>query len=109
MTKERINVAIAEALGKRLRPCGCGCGTAVEVFSDNSTCAIPNYTSDLNAMHEAENSVVFRAEYGEGLKYSQTLRRITESDRSTERWQWNATAAQRAEAFLRTIGKWEEE
>ena len=67
---------------------------------------IPDYLHDLNAMHDAEQSVVYRDEHGCGLKYSQNLRRITEADRSFERWQWGATATQRAEAFLRTIGKW---
>lgn len=69
---------------------------------------VPDYLHDLNAMHEAENAVIFKEEHGEGLKYSQALRRITEDDKSTDRWQWNATASQRAEAFLRTIGKWKD-
>ena len=47
MTDEQINIAIAESLGWKLlannrwtKPCG--------IYAD-----LPNYTSDLNAMHEA--------------------------------------------------------
>lgn len=68
---------------------------------------IPDYLNDLNAMHEAEkissdnNQMKFRGELIDMMipKYgfeSACLLAI------------HATAAQRAEAFLRTIGKWEE-
>ena len=59
-----------------------------------------DYLNDLNAMHEAEKHL--------GLKYDQwtrELRAICERDR---RCIESATAAQRAEAFLRAIGKWED-
>ena len=64
---------------------------------------IPNYLNDLNAMHKAE--------------------KVLRDDRETafRGWLWlahgqpemrcatvHATAAERAEAFLRTIGKWVE-
>jgi hypothetical protein len=56
----------------------------------------PDYLKDLNAMHEAEKVMA------------------PEQCKQYERWLgescnrvWHATAAQRAEAFLRTIGKWE--
>ncbi len=63
---------------------------------------LPDYLNDLNAMHEAEkvlglmqrhhfaNRVASSADAGWGFKAL------------------HATAAQRAEAFLRTIGKWED-
>jgi hypothetical protein len=68
---------------------------------------LPDYLSDLNAMHEAEkilgdNQMMgFRGELVEMMrpKYgfeSACLLAI------------HATAAQRAEAFLRTVGRWEE-
>ena len=77
----------------------------------------PDYLNDLNAMHEAEKVLTptpDELEFNDGkyieycgelcrvcgwLKYEQTM------------FAWDvirATAAQRAEAFLRTIGKWEE-
>jgi hypothetical protein len=60
----------------------------------------PNYLNDLNAMHEAENTVI----KPQGLWYQYCLRL---EGRSFEE-SIGTTASQRAEAFLRTIGKWEE-
>jgi hypothetical protein len=61
----------------------------------------PDYLGDLNAMHEAEKVLIWRTDLA-ALDYDEELRIVTDG------WRWNATAAQRAEAFLRTIGKWEE-
>jgi hypothetical protein len=62
----------------------------------------PDYTGDLNAMHEAEETLTFNY----WNRYAQWLRELTRSNRRF--LIAHATAAQRAEAFLRTIGKWEE-
>jgi hypothetical protein len=69
---------------------------------------IPNYLNDLNAMHDAEK--VLGACWP---TYCEHLLEIVEPEPRTleicHRWNLlHATAAQRAEAFLRTIGKWEE-
>lgn len=118
MTNEQINMAIAKAVGwkdndhpdciakKRtkglmaeiwiLRPDG-------ELVFGND---IPNYCNDLNAMHEAE-SVLTDDQYVffSGLLYDLECNRQEQS----KKWKWlSATARQRAEAFLRTIGRWEE-
>lgn len=71
----------------------------------------PDYLNDLNAMHEAENHIPaadmdgyydYLAEAA-GYKYSGG------DDRNTHLFYCvSATAAQRAEAFLRTIGKWKD-
>ncbi len=61
----------------------------------------PDYLNDLNAMHEAEKVLIWRTDLAV-LDYDEELRMVTDG------WRWNATAAQRASAFLRTIGKWEE-
>jgi hypothetical protein len=53
-------------------------------------------------MHEAEN--VLPA--GQWDRYAQWLRELTSSNRRF--LIAHATASQRAEAFLRTLGKWEE-
>lgn len=58
----------------------------------------PNYLNDLNAMHDAENSLTT----SQMTIMSQYLHR-----RLGMLWGF-ATASQRAEAFLRTIGKWKE-
>jgi hypothetical protein len=76
---------------------------------------IPDYLNDLNAMHEAEKVMG----YDDRLNYPAQLFDVV--CRTSGEWQkvfnkihpdaWalQATADQRAEAFLRAIGKWEEE
>lgn len=54
-----------------------------------------NYHGDLNAMHEAEKVLTSREHWEEYLDQID--------------YDYCATAAQRAKAFLRTIGQWEEE
>lgn len=68
---------------------------------------VPDYCHDLNAMHDAPHNLSLRqyADYGE------CLTRIVASDNSansTGYGVFDATARQRAEAFLRVIGKWRE-
>ena len=63
---------------------------------------IPDYLNDLNAMHEVEKTLTDKAHEEFRLNLYEML-----GDDS--RLIVSATAAQRAEAFLRTIGKWEEE
>lgn len=67
---------------------------------------IPNYYGDLNAMHEAENTLKDEQKF----PYMEEIYNLTDSPDALEcGWYLtNATAAQRAEAFLRTIGQWEE-
>ncbi len=64
----------------------------------------PNYLNDLNAMHEAEKVLTD----AQCKKYSQLLVVVTSAKHNAENYYWHATAAQRAEAFLRTIGKWKD-
>ncbi len=63
---------------------------------------VPDYTRDLNAMHEAEKVLTCR-QRGEMTLWIQHMACAGYGP------QLFATAAQRAEAFLRTIGKWEEQ
>ena len=60
----------------------------------------PDYLNDLNAMHDAEKVL---NEKQEDIMNS-TLWDIMDG----RKYLWHATASQRAEAFLRTIGKWKE-
>jgi len=66
---------------------------------------IPDYLNDLNAMHEAEKvlTVDQLIDQAEWLGASS-------NEMPIKSWAvlLRATAAQRAEAFLRTIGKWKE-
>jgi hypothetical protein len=97
MKPHRQRIAIAKACGFKWSEYSDELGQLVAEF-------IPNYLNDLNAMHEAE--------------------KVLRDDREAafRGWLWlahgqpelrcaivHATAAQRAEAFLRTIGKWEDD
>lgn len=96
MTNKEINMAIAEA-------CGWKFVDAMAIRSDglrmrsaiNNPRAefCPDYANDLNAMREAEILMdpYTRLEIARRLRYDVF-----------------ATASQRAEAFLRTLGKWDE-
>lgn len=80
---------------------------------------LPDYLNDLNAMHESENTLFAwngfdssKDDYGRFIGW---LENITQSayfkgkpDSEEHRKLVSATATQRAEAFLRTIGKWED-
>lgn len=101
MTEEQQQIAIAEACGEdpsmwSCPKCGKIPGTHVTY---DERCAIcdaevtepPDYLHDLNAMHEAEKVLTV----AQGMNYVLRIGPM-------------ATAAQRAEAILRTIGKWEE-
>ena len=94
MNKEQQRIAIAEACGW--------------FFMDDSwhypngakAITTPDYLNDLNAMHDAEKVLT---RYPQTVTYYQTLSKIV--GYLTFEFA-HATAAQRAEAFLRTIGKW---
>jgi hypothetical protein len=63
---------------------------------------VPNYLHSLDAMHKAEKTLPSIMEVAE---YQHQLEIVTEPDRNPV---WFATPVQRAEAFLKTIGKWKE-
>ena len=102
MNPEQQRIAIAEACGWTTKHKG------LWVERLQTYAALPDYLNDLNAMHEAEKVLKQR-----WSNYCEKLLEIVEPEpRSLEVCHyWNllhATASQRAEAFLRTIGKWEE-
>lgn len=65
----------------------------------------PDYLNDLNAMHKVEQAVLLAkgTDYSRWEEYDNRLFDLCGGFARA-----HATAAQRAEAFLRTIGKWEE-
>lgn len=67
----------------------------------------PNYPNDLNAMHEAEKVLTEKQELFYMMKLIQVMKERHTLGVSKD-LTYKATAAQRSEAFLRTIGKWEE-
>ena len=112
MSNEDINKAIAEFCGWNQKSSHFGGATGI--WTDSSGVdhtRFPDYCKDLNAMHEAEK-VLTQIQWS---KYRIDLTSICERDdvarlgyTPTHQSFWHATARQRAEAFLRTTGKWEE-
>ena len=110
MTDEQINITIAEACGyRRLVHTNYGwmaCTPDADLgpMSDDYLLKVmvPNYCNDLNAMHEAEKALT---RYQQSVTYSDNLMKIVGYHTFDSA---HATSRQRAEAFLRTIGKWEE-
>lgn len=67
---------------------------------------LPDYLNDLNAMHKVENTLIGDFEITR-CRYVQTLENIVRPDNG---WSWaliNATAEQKAEAYLKTKNKYE--
>ena len=118
MTNRKINKAIAEHLGwKELdfhldgkhilgdRPSFFN-GKIVSYTVDQY---VPDYCNDLNLMREAERLL----DDDQWLEYMLNLQDVLQ--RNPDRGKWvvcqdnmHSTAAQRAKAFVKTIGKWKE-
>jgi hypothetical protein len=92
MTDKQINAAIAEACGWTVDKRGFGWLNPNGCYTEP-----PDYCSDLNAMHEAEDELTFEDWELYCDELGGSLRGCA-----------HATARHRAEAFLRTLGKWEE-
>lgn len=110
MTDNEINIVIAEACGWRQSERNIAHWHHVsEPYSHILTSDLPNYCNDLNAMHEAEKKLIF----SERKLFRYWLQKVKGSaigddvmiaiDECV-----HSTARERAEAFLRTIGKWKE-
>ena len=79
---------------------------------------LPDYLNDLNAMHEAEKMLSWADEgalTSERIRYLMNLEAVISGPMDRFGYRPNRTrsvpfakAAQRAEAFLRTLGKWED-
>jgi hypothetical protein len=100
MTDEQINAAIAEACGWTQINVSHRSGRAPNVEYIGSE-FIPNYCNDLNAMHEAEK-VLANDEWWLFVEW------LTDICGAGVALCISANARQRAEAFLRTLGKWEQ-
>ena len=98
MTPEQQRIAIAEA-----------CGWKTGYRDPEAWHPLPDFFHDLNAMHEAEKVLTV----AQRITYANQIGVILSGGsvgRAIPNWWFihEATASQRAEAFLRTIGKWEE-
>ena len=114
MTNRAINKAIAEFLrwkeldfhldGKRIlgdRPTFSN-GKIISYTVDQY---VPDYCKDLNEMHGVEEGLTEKQQ----RFYQVWLMKIQKADYIEGCWfAIHATASQRAEAFVRTIGKWKE-
>ena len=147
MTKEQINITIAESSGWHPHPdndrsdqkfwtTGNSYGvpekgkpfkiaafpSLIEDFHNHIYYNLPNYSADLNAMHE----VIKTLDTKQQIQYADVLCRQTGKelldytgcyypgenpiiDMEIIFLVHNSTALQRAEAYLRTIGKWKDE
>lgn len=103
MTDQEINHVIAEFRGYKFIAFNRGwiaCGDGETQVN------IPDYCNDLNEMHELENTLYkgfidkdyWQKGYG---RFRNLLGELSTNP-------YSANARQRAEAFLRTIGKWKE-
>jgi hypothetical protein len=89
MTDEQINERITEITGLWDHP-----------YSSDTRKAM-DFCNDLNAMHEAENTLTDANMFV--MAYH--IERLVSAK---GQHYFHATARQRAEAFLKTLGKWEE-
>lgn len=124
MTDQEINIAIAEACGRKKVPfTGQDGENHGEMFQEYRwilydhnggivSTGLPDYCHDLNAMHEAEKTLIGRPLgplASAHFLYVERLLRLIECDPGVVGDEWkliHATSQQRAEAFLRTMGKW---
>ena len=95
MTDEQINQRIAEACGWKPDKRGLGWLSPHGYYAPE-----PDYCNDLNAMHEAEKTL---SETNMFVMAHYIERFVSRHGQHY----FHATARQRAEAFLRTLFKWE--
>ena len=97
MTDQQINQAIAEACGivgkDKYGP--------LYQTAEGWVVDCPNYCADLNAIHEAEKTLTDANMF----VMAHHIERLVSAH---GQHYFHATARQRAEAFLRTLGKWED-
>jgi cytochrome c553 len=97
MTDDQINQAIAEACGI------CHVAKAVPMYKtpDGWVVDCPKFATCLNAMHEAEKTLTDANMF----VMAHHIERLVSAH---GQHYFHATARQRAEAFLLTLGKWED-
>ena len=120
MNQEKQRIAIAGACGWRHKERVFEVGVQIELggwydpdghFYGEHTSDLPNYLNSLDAIHEAEKALfegglalsVASPELRRELYFSQLIKVCGDHPAMS------ATAEQRAKAFLKTLGLWEEE
>jgi hypothetical protein len=106
VSPEAQRIAIAEACGEinpRFTESGaCIASTATADGIEWGTHGVADYLNDLDAMHEAEKTAF--VECNQWADYFDALSIVCDEDNDPI----TATAAQRAEAFLRALNLWQE-
>lgn len=119
MTPEKQRLAIASACGWHEKPEPHGSFNATAWWQNEHRypsyeMPVPNYREDLNAMHEAEEILKQKGVFTSYL--SALAKTCGFKAQGSEAWFYlhagleavaSATAAQRAEAFLKTLNLWE--
>ena len=104
MTPEAQRIAIAAVCGwKRATQTIWVCSGENPAIGDDN---LPDYLTDLNAMHAAEKTIKAPHLYNKQLEMVVLGYVLDHKDAVAEFMLRNATAAQRAEAFLRTLNLW---
>jgi hypothetical protein len=105
---DQINRKIAEALG--WTDIWDDFGTLRGHDKDGRTRAVPDFTGSLDCMHEAEKTLTYWPDYLFFLR--EIVGPFPDAQCEWTDYHWrdvvHATARQRAEAFLRTRGLWED-
>jgi hypothetical protein len=116
MNKEQQRILIAEFCGWLIHGCahensGHRYSAPLGTSPFLGRHALPDYLNDLNAMHEAEEKLHASFQQSEMFvhRIEQVVYKTKSSGIGIKFATINATAAQRAEALLRTIGKWQTE
>lgn len=112
MSSEEQRIAIAKAIGWQINDLDSGkalCNPKGEIVNAwyNESWRLPDFLNDLNAMHEAWQKLTVAQHHEFRFHLSSISARdghVTGPCRSVA----NATAAQRAEAFLRALGLWKD-
>lgn len=110
MNESEMRIAIAEACGWKLGPPLCNPKGEIVNAHYHEEWRLPDYYNDLNAMRNAEQTL----KPGLSYEYAEELAKVLGFELHIACFDdiydmATATAAQRAEAFLRTIGKWKED
>lgn len=115
ISPESQRIAIAEACGWYIHDPACPTGVTMwrhpkHPYGWRDANGLPDYLNDLNAMHEAEKVLVGRTGFGLWRDGSHQFWGELISVTTCDQFHLvHATAIQRAEAFLRCIGKWSPE
>ena len=105
MTNEQINIAIAEVCGWKYEKNETHAPDGAFWWSKNPE--FPDYCNDLNAMHEAENRLLSDEKESYWYHLYEKCDRSVFSRVEDNYKMIRSSARQRAEAFLKTIGRWE--